>query len=532
MKRIPRELLVVGITSLLVAISGLFQTLVYVFKTPKGFVYPLVHNFEADFYWYLSLMRQGWDGQILVTSRYSPEIFPGQFVNTFFPFFGLVAHLIHINLPLAYTVLRVLGGGGLLFTSYMLLKELKLPKLLKINGFIFMIFGAPLWFWQDATLRQVGEFWTGFDPILRIAWLPHHTFANLLLIVALIFISISMKNLTEKRSEKAAVSAGIAAAITGWLNPASLLILLISVSVAVILSIVLKSKLTQKNIGSLIVFYGFAAVTIVLLNRVQNSTFPWTAFRDWERYVIYPIKAWDYLQTLGLIGFIAIPGSFLALTKKDFLWNSVIGWFAAPFIGLILPATIIPISNGRYLQGAGYIPAAILAVYFIYVIIHQFLSSRKTRVISEIIITVLIIGFNLRTFQASINRQMMYVGINMTKTNVMIPESWWKAYTLLSNLNMKCGLVLAPSDVSQMLPAFTSCRVVAGHPTLTYKQDVKNTDLNRFYSGDRTGIESVLNTYKPKYIWIPSWMSGKENIGIQRLSIIYQSKDVTIYQNE
>jgi len=78
-----------------------------------------------------------------------------------------------MSLPLMYTVLRVIFGAGLLFSGYLLIGEMRgIREIREIRwiGFLFYSFrGAILVLGKEnGTLKQAGEFWTGFDPIFRI----------------------------------------------------------------------------------------------------------------------------------------------------------------------------------------------------------------------------------------------------------------------------------------------------------------------------------------------------------------------------
>jgi hypothetical protein len=516
------ELIYIIIFSLAISLISLYQLWMYLIKTPIGSVFPLVHNYEQDYYWYLSLMRQGWDGSLLVTSKYTPEVFAPQFVNTFFPVFGMIAHRLGMGLPAMYTSLRVVFGGGLIFASYKLLTSLKLLKELKISGMLFIIFGAPFWFVENGMIRQAGEFWTGFDPVFRITWLPHHLAANICLVVAIIFIS---KSFRELKSLNLLITPGLIAALCAWLNPGSWIILMMAVGIGagigVIRGIGEKKEIGEiKEIGRIGLFVAIAILPMLWLLHVQNSVFPWTAFRDWERFVQYPIDIVGLFGTMGITGLIGVIGVPLALSKKELLWDMIVGWFLAPIIGLSLIIKIFPISNSRFLQGAFYIPAAILTA----VVVGRFGKLGKW---GKYGLIGLIMMFQIPAFISSFQRQDYYINHNLTNPLIMVSQADWQAIQWLNSQGKKDAVLLAPNLSTTLIPAFTSLKVVYGHPTFTYQTDSKSAAVAKFYNHPEDNLD-ILSIYNIKYIWVPAWLGNLvslENIGYK---IGFKNTAVTI----
>src|SRR3989344_5672438 len=131
--------------TLLISIS---QTLFYLWMTPAGTTYPLVHNFIEDYYQYLDIMRQGYDGWWGATSRLTPEIYPRMFVSVLLLFLGHMARIFHVSLPVAYFTARVLGGGALMVLVYQLIRRTFPQSFFKrIIALCFVLFGTYVWGW-------------------------------------------------------------------------------------------------------------------------------------------------------------------------------------------------------------------------------------------------------------------------------------------------------------------------------------------------------------------------------------------------
>jgi hypothetical protein len=514
-----------------IVLGSLFQAYLYIIHAPFGFTFPWVHNYEQDYYWYLSLMRQGWDGSLAVTSKYSGMEFPPQIVNTFFPILGMIAKFIGVNLPVMYTFIRIVGGVGVLIVGYHLSKKLQIThdKFQTIQNnqilndqntnnevpisnnyfgylaLLLMIFCVPFWFFENGQIKLYGEFWTGFDPILRIAYLPHHLFANIFGMIAIIQLIIGW----DKKTVRHFILAGVCAFIVGWLNPGTLGVIFMAVVLGVGFSKlqIMYEKIIYKNwnikngswikiikkwkpiIVGLSFFLFSSGLSIGGLLLIQQSTFPWTEFKNWERFQMYPIDVFGLFNTLGIVGILACIAIPFALSLQSFGWNVIAAWFLIPFLGLGILVYYLPYSNSRYLQGVPYVPSAILASLFIYKVsllierLFKFqFSTNKLQTISNIqiskfkqritivVLLVFIVFISFPSFYASIQRQLMYIDKNRSNPVVYVQN---RVFPMLSKLDQKNneGSILAPGWMEILIPAYTHYHSVFGHPTFTYKSD-------------------------------------------------------------
>ncbi len=77
-------------------------------------------------------------------------------------------------------------------------------------------------------------------------------------------------------------------ALTVWVNPASAIIFLAATVLGMTITFIQKINFVRKHVMKLLtgalVFLAISGVPFLLLYTVQNSTFPWTAFRDWEQF--------------------------------------------------------------------------------------------------------------------------------------------------------------------------------------------------------------------------------------------------------
>ncbi len=101
----------------------------------------------------------------------------------------------------------------------------------------------------------------------------------------------------------------------------------------------------------------------------------------------------------------------------------------------------------------------------------------------------------------------------MTNSLIMIPRDTMDSIQYLSGVCRANDVVIAPMDVSTMIPAFTSCKTLAGHPTFTYNSPQKAKDMGLFYwTGDLRVRKQILEKYGVRFVIIPSWMTRAEEL--------------------
>lgn len=517
MRRISVELVAVCGIAVMVVMASFFQLFLYLRATPSGFIFPLVHNFEPDYYWYLSLMRQGWEGSIVVTSRFTPEVFPSQFINTLFPLLGIVGRLTHGTLPVVYTLSRFGFGVLLLVAGYMLAADCFGKRQNRLIAWIFMIVGGPFWYVENGVVRQLGEFWTGFDPIMRMAWLPHHMAANALLILSLVLF-VRWHTTAKRNTLVVAVLAGAGAT---WLNPASGMTIAFAIGVVVAFLLATSNSRYSVVLGA-ITMIASILLPLGILYRLTNSVFPWTAFRDWERFVQYPIDAKGFLGVLGVVGIVAMVSLPVAIKQSRPLWWGIVAWFVWPFLGLGVLSRWLPFSNGRFLQSASYIPAALLAALGV--------SQLGRRKIVEFLVVGFIILFSLPNGIASVVRQEQYVKRNAGNPLIFVSNDAMRAMDWLAHNSVPEDVALAPPAISSLIPAMSGNRVLLGHPTFTYDPAKKEEDVAAFYRFDSMEkAKIIIAQYNVSYIWMENVQVPTTFTTELSLERIYTNPSVSLY---
>jgi hypothetical protein len=135
-------------------------------------------------------------------------------------------------------------------------------------------------------------------------------------------------------------------------------------------------------------------------------------------------------------------------------------------------------------------------------------------------------------------------------TNVFLLLGAWQAFIqnqppLYLNQNQKAILVwmqqeicpsrpviLAPIEMGVVIPAYTDCRVVYGHPFETVRAEEVQKNIERIYEGDVNAeeINQFINSYQVDYIiWERDHRTLVSGMN-QPLPIVYQNDQFILYQ--
>lgn len=514
------EWMVVVFLSVVAVAVSLTSVYSYLSNRPAASVYPLVHNYPPDYYSNLSWMRFGWEGKFAVTSRYTPEQYPPQFVSIL-PLFGMIARVAGASLPATYTLLRIVFGFGLLILSFVLLHSLSLNRGGRMIGFLIVLFGVPIWSYQHGVLTFAGRYWSGFDPLARVTFLPHHLLANCFFILALLLLARAV----ERNDYRATFGAGIAVLLGGWSNPATLYTIGISIAVGALFHL----PKALRRLPHFVIVTGAVGMLSLYFYRLQFSVFPFTTYKDVERFWFYPASNGDLLRVLGIASIFAIVAIIPALRSKRLLWAFVVGWFVAPFIGVEILGRFVPVTNARYFQIAPYIPTAILGAFAISMVFERI----RSRLIAVMLGIVVIGGFLVSSIPtlATAVRNHFVIGASETSLLVYVPGFMMDGISWLGAQGKPDEVVLAPYWASTMIPGLTGKRVIVGNEVNTFQPQEKLEGYMALYNlHDVETSKRAIANYRIKYV-VFELVSEPTGSFLQALGLVkvYQNEGVVIY---
>ncbi len=483
---------------------GLLQTVLYWLWTPKDTVFLFGHNFINDYYYYLHLMRQGFEGQWGVTSWLTPEVFAPRFLNTTFLALGFLGKVIPFGvftIPIWYTLGRIGGGIALLVLLYLLIRFV-FPQSLgkRIGAFLMVLFSTAFWGFSNGnpTVPRLIHEWTELDPLFRLSYIPSHLWSKVFFLGTLIALIHVYKR------EKTALWIGIGAVSALFMGFSSPVILatagIVYAGMVVWEAVKTRSVKTMLHTPWMLCSFvlGLVALVVALYHRsVQQDVFPWTSYLVWET-VKYPIGLWEYAASFGPALPLGIIGFLIGRKHHPFLAALLFFWGISGFVGLFVFSRVIPLSNIRFLEGYQYIPITLLAAWGVAWI------GRKKHVYWLLIGLFCLYGSI--GMWASFQEHVGYIRANTQNPQVYVPKTWMDVFAYLENQPGN-GVVLAPYELSTMIPALTGKRAVAGHPMMTVDDKGKTSEIGRFFS---SATEPERKDMLTRYgvVWIVSYAGG------------------------
>ena len=269
MKRVKNPVFLLALLAASFVLLSIIPDLTRLKHTPAGTVFPLVHNHPDDYFYYLSLMRQGFDGHWLLTTYMTPESFTPAFVHTFYAFTGHLAKWFHLSLVNVYFFSRIILGFVLILSSFFLAHKIFGSKkgVLQNNVDIldtphravilnnrkdysgtspkyfvwtclFLLINNSFWFLKfnngQYEFQQFLSFWTRLDPIMRITYIPHHLLSTILAVWSVYFLVIAL----EKNLLRYCLLAGLLGFLAGFVYFATMLSLLGGLGTAVLIVLI------------------------------------------------------------------------------------------------------------------------------------------------------------------------------------------------------------------------------------------------------------------------------------------------------
>ena len=521
MPRITVERFIVGLIIIAAILLSLSQTILYLWQTPEGFTFPLIHNFVEDYYQYLDIMRQGFDGWWGATSRLTPEVLPRMMVSLFLLLLGHAARIFHVSVPVMYTVARVGGGIALMILVYQLIR-LVFPQSFakRFTALCIVLFSTYFWGWGSAgpVVATLPHAWTEFDPIFRWSFVPHHLWSKVgMLAVFLLLIDGETRSRFRKRIYILLVVALVIG--MGFTNPVVYVTFIPTIILYAVLTLHIKSKLSFE-IGVAMVAVAVAGLVTLYHRYLQTNIFPWTSYLLWEKTLSYKVNPVDYALSFGptLVFFLlAVP----TIWRMGRVGSLLLAWAGSSWIMLYIVGPLVPVTPERYLGGYQFIPLGIGAVGGIWVIAQWFdrvlkatpLAFARGGLMKFVLIVILFSYFSIGLY-ASFIEHTGYVSANRNNPQVYVPNDLMDAFAYLRQNSQSEDVVMAPYEISTMIPGLTGRRVVAGHVMFTQDVGVKRAAINEYFTTrDSAAAQRILSSFNVRWVLAPSSWILPQDIG-------------------
>lgn len=518
---------------------------------PANTTFPLIHNNAQDYFYYLSLTQQGFEGQWFLTTYMTPERFPRAFAQTFFALLGQVSRITHISNVWLYFISRIVLGFTLLITCVYLAKKLYTPAILSFDislACLFTAFGTGFWTATANPVKIVSylSFWTRLNPILRTTYLPHHLFSTIFGLLSIILLAQAI----NRNSIKVAIISGLLALASSFVYFATMINIIggfiiaffihgVSEMVKKIKEKRQKSIVTlpylffrnRKSLPSLFIYFSLSSISLIYLLYLSRTTFPWSTYdKVGQQGFTFHIFFWHYIGALGPLFFLTLLGIPLLFTSDSLLGLILLGWTIFPFIGIFFLSEIFPqYGNVYFLEATSYIPIGILAVFGI-IKLKSWL--RKYQTLTNIFILLIIVYF-IPPVVSSLQRELKTFPTNYY--NKYIPNQIFDGINWLSGNTKKEEVVLSGGFFGNIIPAYTHNRVVYGHPANTYDSAQKSTDVNLFFSQKDPEIAlDILQKYNVSYVFfsLDTDSPNDDYTNLLKLEKVFENDKVKIYRTD
>lgn len=444
-----------------------FQTIAFAKATPRGATYFLVNNYPPDYYWYLSLIEQGREGNLAIATRYSTTPFPAVPVNLFFSILGIVGSYSPLSNDQLYTFARFIFGVTQLMAVYFLIQRLSSRQTDRLFYFLVVLLSQSFIYQQGELRILYGGFWSAFDPFARFSNLPHHMAANTLMILSMAIWSRQRETSSEKRVAKNDLVKDLAPAMllstAGLINPGIYPIALPMFAVGKFLS----WRETGRQMKELILVGVVGGLVLLYYWFVSQSTFPWNVFTSLERQFSAVVSVTDLLPIAGISGYVGIVGILFAIREKIVGWRMVASWAIVQCISLGFIQYHISIAGIRFIQTLIFVPFGLLAAKTILRVARLFPNN-----IMQIIFVSVSLGLYsivaVDAWKASIDQQMASVHRETGSLLQHPPVSIRSVIEYLQKYAHPGDVTASTWWLSTILPGLTPVRVFSGHPTFSY----------------------------------------------------------------
>lgn len=342
----------------------------------KNRSFELVHNYYTDYHFYLSRIREGWEGRWTVTERYTSEPHAGSLIQFGYLLLGQASRFIpdsSFAVPAAYHVARFVFGFLLLAMIWHIAGTVTRTFFWRVVGFLLAA-SASTWpilvTLPDGSFRLGGymPWWTVMDSLQRLTFVPHLLVGQTLIL----FLIASLSNEAVVFKKWNWIPLGVVLFLLGVIFPPGLPVVGIAAGFMIIREAV-EHHLWHKKMGDILIWakahIGIRALiglmglpTILYFSRLLTQV-PWRRLVEFDALNPTSFSVLEYAKALGPVLPLGIVFFVIALffggKRVRFLIVFVASWLAA-LIFLVIFQTQSPL---RMTQVGSHIPLGLLIAW-------------------------------------------------------------------------------------------------------------------------------------------------------------------------
>ena len=492
---------------------SLIPTILAYSTAPSGTVFTGFLLNPLDGFSYLAKMKQGADGSWLFSLPYAAEPGPGTFLFVYHLFLGHLSRWTGIPTVLVFHAARIIGAALMFLLVYVLFQATLPERSARRSAFLLTIFGSGLG-WLAAPLFNLQP--SDITIPESIPFLIAYGNAHFPLAAAALLGGILVILLLQDRPGLRLALALLCGTIIGAVLPFSALSLF---AVSFTWYIWEAICYFRKNGSSALKQWVFPTLTPIL--GLIGGAAPWLLYDFWISRANPVISAWNlqnqtlsppplnYILGYGVVLILAVIGIWRTKPAQTKEGRLLLSWLLT---GVIL--LYIPVSFQRRLSLGLFFPMAAFAGLGWYSLTSKLSRSR----LLTLILMLLVLPSNLLVVSAGL------LGVTQGKPAVIHYDDEVTAYQWAAENLPQGSLILAAPETGNRIPAFSSLRVLYGHPFETPNAVVQKQMVEELFnpgitasSGMQTlhdeGVEYVFYGPREQEIGNPPWLSDLELIG-------------------
>lgn len=498
--------------------------------------FELVHNYYTDYNFYLSRIRQGIEGNLLVHEKYTSEPHQGSLFQIVYLAMGWVGDF--LNVPWdrpgdIYHVARFVFA----FLVLALIAEFVKDTLGKIASFGWTLVGFLLAVtastWPKLVFTAGGwrfggymAWFTVMDSLQRITFLPHLLIGQALMI----FLIMALSNKETLKHTGNWIFLGFLALILCIIYPPGLVVVAVASAFMWFFDRIFWPRVVVGIISVPALIYIFLMVTV----------YPWKRLVEFD--VLNPVafNLWEYILSVGPLLPLGIIGLVVALFKKERKLKSVIAWMLA-FFSIFIGFHFIPQQHPlRFAETLPHVPLAIFTAYLFF----QCSKWIKNVLIAGIIPTLVILS-GVGTMYSSWLWQRDFTDHKLVASYPLVPSGTYVMYplqdfiagmTFLRSQTSRNSVVLSMQTTGNYIPVYAGNTVYYGHAN-TVKYEEKKPLVESFFAGtmDATVAFNWIHGAGISYVFFGPQEQEVANIqslesAYPFLQPVYTNPHVTIYR--
>lgn len=532
--------------------------------------FELIHNFYTDYNFYLSRIRQGLEGHLLVREKYTSEPHAGSLIHSFYALMGLLGSWVKVPWGRpgdVYQVSRVVLGALLLAMIAEFIKKsfsfhtrprsspLQLPVSTIFWPLLAFLLAVTASSWPipvnwQGSWRFGGymSWWSVMDNLQRITFIPHILAGQVLIVFWLMALTDS--RVLQRPSNWFFL--GVLGFSLGIIFPPGLTFLLVGIGVVVVGELVFtkvgwrvwaKWGVWPRLVVILLSFPSLIYLALML------SFYPWRRLAEFDVLHPLPFNYLEYAKAVGPVLPLGIAGMIVAAAKREAKMLPSVAWVVTWLLLLVI-FRFIPQQNPlRFSEVLPHVPLSVLTAYLFSELYRRSQVTRRFgRLAARLLLLIVPFGLVATGFGMMYSSwlwQKDFIDHKLRATIPLVPTGAYVMYPLrdfvaaIQFIQDKTGqqeIILSETTAGNYIPPYAGRTVYVGHDNTVYAEAKKEL-VKRFFSGKMTHEEAYAWLAAARLTVVFFGPQEKKVGGIKDLPMVYpflgqifQNTNVTIYR--